>query len=122
MATAISPTIIPIVMPKWGLAMQEGMVAKWLVEEGAEIRAGDEILDIENRQADGNLRAFVDEPRVHRAFLHRQSPLRHDDRQNTGHVRSSFRALRRVVFVVPEAEAESGAPLFVDHSAAALRP
>ena len=39
--------IKPIVMPKWGLAMQEGMVAKWLVEAGAEIKAGDEILDIE---------------------------------------------------------------------------
>jgi pyruvate dehydrogenase E2 component (dihydrolipoamide acetyltransferase) len=34
-------------MPKWGLAMQEGRVAKWLVAEGAEIAAGDEILDIE---------------------------------------------------------------------------
>ena len=43
----MSERIRPIVMPKWGLAMQEGMVAKWLVGEGAEIRAGDEILDIE---------------------------------------------------------------------------
>jgi len=43
----MSDRIRPIVMPKWGLAMQEGMVAKWLVEEGAEIGAGDEILDIE---------------------------------------------------------------------------
>lgn len=43
----MSDAIRPIVMPKWGLAMQEGMVAKWLVEEGAEIKAGDEILDIE---------------------------------------------------------------------------
>jgi pyruvate dehydrogenase E2 component (dihydrolipoamide acetyltransferase) len=34
-------------MPKWGLAMQEGMVARWLVEVGAKIAAGDEILDIE---------------------------------------------------------------------------
>jgi pyruvate dehydrogenase E2 component (dihydrolipoamide acetyltransferase) len=39
--------IRPIVMPKWGLAMQEGMVARWLVEEGAELASGDEILDIE---------------------------------------------------------------------------
>jgi pyruvate dehydrogenase E2 component (dihydrolipoamide acetyltransferase) len=43
----MSDQIKPIVMPKWGLAMQEGMVAKWLVEQGAEIKAGDEILDIE---------------------------------------------------------------------------
>jgi pyruvate dehydrogenase E2 component (dihydrolipoamide acetyltransferase) len=43
----MSDQIKAIVMPKWGLAMQEGMVAKWLVEAGAEIKAGDEILDIE---------------------------------------------------------------------------
>ena len=43
----MSDAIRPIVMPKWGLAMQEGMVAKWLVEADAEIKTGDEILDIE---------------------------------------------------------------------------
>jgi pyruvate dehydrogenase E2 component (dihydrolipoamide acetyltransferase) len=43
----MSEAIRPIVMPKWGLAMQEGMVAKWLVEEGSEISQGEEILDIE---------------------------------------------------------------------------
>ena len=36
-----------IVMPKWGLAMQEGMVAEWHVQPGAEIQAGQEIMDIE---------------------------------------------------------------------------
>ncbi|MGI9433992.1 MAG: acetoin dehydrogenase dihydrolipoyllysine-residue acetyltransferase subunit [Geminicoccaceae bacterium] len=40
-------SIEPIVMPKWGLAMQEGMVADWLIEPGAEIQAGQEIMDIE---------------------------------------------------------------------------
>ena len=40
-------SIEPIVMPKWGLAMQEGMVAEWHVEPGAEISAGQEIMDIE---------------------------------------------------------------------------
>ena len=34
-------------MPKWGLAMQEGMVAEWHVQPGAEIQAGQEIMDIE---------------------------------------------------------------------------
>jgi pyruvate dehydrogenase E2 component (dihydrolipoamide acetyltransferase) len=41
------PAIQPITMPKWGLAMEEGQLARWAVEEGAEIAAGQEIMDIE---------------------------------------------------------------------------
>ena len=37
----------PITMPKWGLAMEEGQLARWAVDEGAEISAGQEIMDIE---------------------------------------------------------------------------
>jgi pyruvate dehydrogenase E2 component (dihydrolipoamide acetyltransferase) len=36
-----------LAMPKWGLAMTEGAVTAWLVEEGATLREGDEILEIE---------------------------------------------------------------------------
>ncbi len=36
-----------ITMPKWGLAMDEGMVVAWHVEEGARLGIGDEVLDIE---------------------------------------------------------------------------
>ncbi len=39
--------IQPIVMPKWGLAMQEGTLAKWSVKEGDAITPGQEIMDIE---------------------------------------------------------------------------
>ncbi len=39
--------ILPITMPKWGLAMDEGIVAMWSAEEGDEIATGQEILDIE---------------------------------------------------------------------------
>jgi pyruvate dehydrogenase E2 component (dihydrolipoamide acetyltransferase) len=39
--------IQPIVMPKWGLAMQEGMLAAWHVAEGQEVGKGQEIADIE---------------------------------------------------------------------------
>ncbi len=41
------PAIQPITMPKWGLAMEEGQLARWAVDEGAEIAAGQEIMDIE---------------------------------------------------------------------------
>ena len=39
--------ILTIVMPKWGLAMQEGMLAAWHVAEGQEVSKGQEIADIE---------------------------------------------------------------------------
>ncbi len=39
--------VLPITMPKWGLAMEEGLLARWAVEEGAEIAPGQEIMDIE---------------------------------------------------------------------------
>ena len=37
----------PIVMPKWGLAMEEGALTSWLVQNGAEIEKGQEIAEIE---------------------------------------------------------------------------
>ena len=41
------PEVQTIVMPKWGLAMQEGMVASWHVDLGDTISKGEEIMDVE---------------------------------------------------------------------------
>jgi pyruvate dehydrogenase E2 component (dihydrolipoamide acetyltransferase) len=43
----MASAITPVTMPKWGLTMTEGMVAKWLITPGSVIRAGDEIMEIE---------------------------------------------------------------------------
>lgn len=63
----MSDSIEMIVMPKWGLAMQEGLLAKWHVAEGDEIKKGQEIADIETSKIanvfespiDGTLRRLV---------------------------------------------------------------
>ena len=42
--------IKPIVMPKWGLAMTEGLLADWHVAEGAVVKPGDDLCDIETEK------------------------------------------------------------------------
>ncbi len=40
-------TIFPLTMPKWGMSMVTGKVVEWLVEEGAQIAPGDEVVEVE---------------------------------------------------------------------------
>ncbi len=39
-----------LTMPKWGLAMTKGTVVGWLIEEGAEVRPGLELVEIETEK------------------------------------------------------------------------
>jgi pyruvate dehydrogenase E2 component (dihydrolipoyllysine-residue acetyltransferase) len=55
----MSANLKAIVMPKWGLAMQEGMLAKWHIEEGAEVRPGLEVCDIETSKIANAMEASV---------------------------------------------------------------
>ena len=43
----MSDDVQPIVMPKWGLAMEEGALTSWLVQNGAAVEKGQEIAEIE---------------------------------------------------------------------------
>ncbi len=49
--------LIPVTMPKWGLSMKEGKVTGWLVEDGAAVKPGDAILEIETDKIAGSVEA-----------------------------------------------------------------
>ena len=44
-------------MPKWGLSMTEGTVVQWLVEEGAELGKGDEVVEVESEKINNSVEA-----------------------------------------------------------------
>ena len=49
----MSEGIRALKMPKWGMAMKNGTVVSWLVEENAALEIGDEIMEIENEKVTG---------------------------------------------------------------------
>ena len=40
----MSDKIEPLIMPKWGIEMDEGKLTEWLVEEGTSFSKGDPLL------------------------------------------------------------------------------
>ena len=54
--------IISIVMPKWGLAMTEGELTTWNIEEGTEVAPGTEIAEIETTKITNAFEVSVSGP------------------------------------------------------------
>lgn len=55
----MSDTIQSVVMPKWGLAMQEGALTDWHIAEGDSISPGKEICDIETSKIANAMEATI---------------------------------------------------------------
>ena len=43
----MSKKIEPLIMPKWGIEMDEGKLTEWLIEEGTTFSKGDPLVVIE---------------------------------------------------------------------------
>ncbi len=46
-----------LIMPKWGLSMQEGKVVAWLIEDGESVEPGAEIIEVETEKIAGEIEA-----------------------------------------------------------------
>lgn len=58
--------IHPVLVPKWGLTMEEGMLVAWHVSEGSTVAKGDELVDIETSKIANTVEA------MHTGILRRQ--------------------------------------------------
>ncbi|MDR1571577.1 MAG: 2-oxo acid dehydrogenase subunit E2 [Clostridiales Family XIII bacterium] len=52
--------VTKLVMPKLGLTMKEGMIARWIKEEGDTLKKGDDVLEIETEKLTDILESPVD--------------------------------------------------------------
>lgn len=48
-----------VYMPKFGMSMVEGEIAKWLIKEGDKVNKGDEIVEISENKALQTVEAMV---------------------------------------------------------------
>jgi len=44
-----------VILPKWGMTMQDGTIAEWMVSEGQHVREGDPIAVIETEKVETEL-------------------------------------------------------------------
>ena len=48
-----------VILPKWGLTMEEGTLTEWLVEEGQEVKEGEELASVETDKVSNQLESPV---------------------------------------------------------------
>ena len=56
----MSKKIEPLIMPKWGIEMDEGKLTEWLIEEGTTFSKGDPLVVIETDKISNEVEAEID--------------------------------------------------------------
>ena len=56
----MSKKIEPLIMPKWGMEMDEGKLTEWLIEEGTTFSKGDPLVVIETDKISNEVEAEID--------------------------------------------------------------
>jgi len=50
---------VEVILPKWGLTMEEGTLTEWLVKEGQEVQEGEALANVETDKVTNQLEAPV---------------------------------------------------------------
>ena len=50
---------VEVILPKWGLTMEEGTLTEWLVKEGQEVKEGEALADVETDKVTNQLESPV---------------------------------------------------------------
>ena len=50
---------VEVILPKWGLTMEEGTLTEWLVKEGQDVKEGEALADVETDKVTNQLESPV---------------------------------------------------------------
>ena len=55
----------PIILPQWGMGMNDGEVVKWLKAVGESVVKGDQLVEIESSKVNAEVEATADLSLIH---------------------------------------------------------
>jgi pyruvate/2-oxoglutarate dehydrogenase complex dihydrolipoamide acyltransferase (E2) component len=49
--------LVEVLLPQWGMGMSQGLILRWLKDEGQDVEAGEPIVEVEAEKTSANVEA-----------------------------------------------------------------